>query len=166
MEEEREFTKAKEKAFRLLGIRAHSERELRLKLKSGNFPPAVVDAVIQRCRELGYIDDGNFARQRARALALNRLVGDRKISFDLQEKGVAADIRAVAIAEVDEELAEGERIRRLLGKRPPGRTSVKPDEKEKAKLIRNLMGKGFSFDLIMRIINEKGEDAVHDDDGQ
>ena len=86
MDEEREFVRAKEKAFRLLGIRAHSERELRLKLKSGNFSPAVVEDAILRCRELGYIDDEEFARQRARELATNRLAGNRKIAFDLQEK--------------------------------------------------------------------------------
>ncbi|MHB8091434.1 MAG: regulatory protein RecX [Syntrophales bacterium] len=166
MEEAVDFAKAKEKAFRLLGIRAHSERELRLKLKSGNFAPAVVEDVIVRCRELGYINDGEFARQRARALATNRLAGNRRIAFDLQEKGVAADLRAAAIAAVDEEMDEAERIRRLLGKRLPGQTSGRTEEKEKARLIRNLMGKGFPLELILRTINEQEEEAVHDDDGQ
>ena len=166
MDEEREFVRAKEKAFRLLGIRAHSERELRLKLKTGNFSPAVVEDAILRCRELGYIDDGEFARQRARALATNRLAGNRKIAFDLQEKGVSGELRTAAIVGVDEELDETERIRRLLGKRPSGRTSDRPDEKEKARLIRNLMGKGFPLALIMRIINETEEKEVHGDDGQ
>jgi regulatory protein len=166
MDEEGELIRAKEKAFRLLGIRAHSEGELRAKLRAGDFSPAVVENVIQRCRELGYIDDGNFARQRARLLAASRLVGNRKISFDLQQKGVTGDLRTMAIAGVDEELDEAERIRRCLQKRGPGKTAGTPDEKEKARLIRNLMGKGFSFELIKRIINEKEEEGIHDDDGQ
>ncbi|MHB8829213.1 MAG: regulatory protein RecX [Syntrophales bacterium] len=164
MEEAGAFAKAKEKAFRLLGIRAHSERELRLKLKSGNFSSAVIDGVIQRCRELEYIDDGNFARQRARALATNRLVGNRRIAFDLQEKGVACDLREAAIAGADEELGEGERIRLLLQKRLLKETSGRPDEKEKARLIRNLMSKGFPLELILKILKE--EQRVHDDDGE
>jgi len=164
MEEADVLAKAKEKAFRLLGIRAHSEKELRLKLKSGNFSSAVIDGVIQRCRELEYIDDGNFARQRARALATNRLVGNRRIASDLQEKGVTGDLREAAIAGVDEELGEGERIRLLLQKRLLRKTSGRPDEKERARFIRNLMGKGFSLELILKILKE--ERLVHDDDGE
>jgi regulatory protein len=165
MEEEGLFTKAREKAFRLLGIRARGEGELRLRLGSENFPPTVVENVIERCRELGYIDDGSFARQRARALAQNRLVGNRKIAFDLRGKGIDPDISAEAIAEIGEELSEGERIRRLLKKRLSGRTAAATDEKEKAKLIRYLMGKGFSLELIMIILNDE-EKRIHDDDGQ
>jgi len=164
MEEADVLAKAKEKAFRLLGIRAHSEKELRLKLKSGNFSSAVIDGVIQRCRELQYIDDGNFARQRARALATNRLVGNRRIASDLQEKGVACDLREAAIAGADEELGEGERIRLLLQKRLLRKKSDRPDEQERDRFIRNLMGKGFSLELILKILKE--ERLVHDDDGE
>jgi regulatory protein len=165
MDEEGLFTRAREKAFRLLGIRARGEEELRLRLRSGNFPPSVVEDVIERCRELGYIDDGNFARQRARALAANQLAGNRKIAFDLRGKGIDPDVSAEAIADIGEELDEGERIRRLLKKRRPGRAAAKTAEKEKAKLIRYLMGKGFSLELILKIFNDE-EKRIHDDDGQ
>ncbi len=175
MEDDREFGRARDKAFRLLGIRARSEGELRLKLESAGFAPAVVDDVIARCRDLGYIDDGQFACQRARSLAAGRLVGNRRISFDLKGKGVADDLCDAAIASLDGALGEADRLRLLLKKRRTatafsgqygdvivGRDNVK----EKSKLIRYLMSKGFSLELIIQSIREKEDERFHDDDGE
>jgi regulatory protein len=175
MDGDREFGRAREKAFRLLGRRAHGEGELRLKLESAGFSPAVVDNVIARCRELGYVDDGQFARQRAKSLASNRLAGNRRISFDLKGKGIADDLRGAAIADLDDEFNEADRIRLLLQKRRAhaalfGQDGKEMDSrdnvKEKAKLIRYLMSRGFSLELIMQAIHAKEEERFHDDDGE
>ncbi len=172
MDEEGEFIRARDKAFRLLGIRAHSEMELRRKLKSGKFSSAVVERAIERCRELGYIDDGQFARARARILASGKLSGNRRIAFDLKERGVSGDIADAAIAEVDEEIAEEERIRLFLEKQRPVKTTGEKAEdpsvifKEKARLIRSLMGRGFPLDSIMDAINTREEGKFHGNDGE
>ncbi len=99
--------KAEQKAYRLLALRAHSEKELRAKLRGGGFAEPVVEAVIEKCRELGYLNDGNYARQRARDLAVNRLAGDRRIAFDLRERGISEELCRQAIAEVRGELSRG-----------------------------------------------------------
>ena len=92
--------KAERKAYRLLALRAYSERELRGKLLKAGFPEALVAAVIEKCRALGYLDDALYARQRARELAVNRLAGDRRIALDLAERGIDGDLGRAAIAEV------------------------------------------------------------------
>ncbi len=172
MDEEGEFIRAKDKAFRLLGIRAHSEMELRRKLKSGKFSSTVVEMAIERCRELGYIDDAQFARARARALASGKQSGNRRIAFDLKERGVSGDIVDAAIAEVDEEIAEEKRIRLFLEKQRPvkttGEKAVDPSVifKEKARLIRSLTGRGFPLDIIMDTINTREEGKFHGNDGE
>lgn len=172
MDEDGEFIRASQKAYRLLGIRAHSEMELRRKLKSGKFSSAAVEEVLQRCRELDYIDDARFARARARALASGKLFGNRRIAFDLRERGVSGDIVDAAIAEIDEEIAEEERIRLFLEKQRPVKTTGENNGdpsaqfKEKARVIRNLMGRGFSLELIMGIINEREEEGFHGNDGE
>ncbi len=165
MAEKSELVKAETKAFRLLTLRAHSEKELRAKLTAVHFPGEVVDAVVQKCFRLGYLNDETFAKQRARALGVNRLVGDLKISFDLKEKGVASDIRTAAIADIDKELGEQDRIRKLIKKRRRGNNAGLADEKQKARVIRNLMSRGFSLALIMKTITEE-EQRVYDDDGE
>ena len=144
--------KAEAKAYRLLALRAHSEKELREKLRGGGFAEAVLDAVIEKCRELGYLNDGNFARQRARELAVNRLAGDRRIAFDLRERGIAEELSRQAIAEVREELSEEEAVDRILGKYAKESAIAGMDRREKTKWMRRLMGKGFPTGLIYRKI--------------
>lgn len=171
MDGEGEFHRALEKAFRLLALRDRSEKELRRKLESAKFSPAVVDGVIERCRDLGYIDDARFARTLACTLAASRLLGNRRISFDLQERGIDGDIAAQAIAAADRELNEEQRLRSILEKRRTGRPADESNGdtsvffKQKARLVRNMMGRGFSPGLILQVINEREEEGFHGNDG-
>ena len=80
--------KAKQRAFRLLAMRARSEKELRSKLREKGFDESVVEAVASRLRELNYLNDESFAREWARNLAVNKLFGNRRIEASLMEKGV------------------------------------------------------------------------------
>ncbi len=166
MGDEREAGRAEAKAFRLLALRAHSEKELRVKLRAGGFVNGVIERVVRRCRELGYLDDGSFARQRARALAVGRLAGDRRIVLDLRQKGIGEDLCRQAIEEVRGELDEREAAERLIRKKTRGRLAIRLDEREKAALARHLAGKGFPTGLILSLLNEAGEEGFHDDDGE
>ena len=113
--------RAEEKAYRLLARRAHSEKELRAKLKGGGFSEAVVHEVIEKCRELGYLNDGNYARQRARDLAVNRLAGDRQDRLRSARTGISEELSRQAIAEARGELSQGQRSIVSSGKYSPER---------------------------------------------
>jgi len=158
--------KAEQKAYRLLARRGHSEKELREKLRQGGFAEPVIAAVVEKCRQLGYLDDAKYARQRTRELAVNRLLGDRRIVVDLREKGIPEELGRQAIAEVREEIGEAEAIDAVLRKRARGMAAADRDDREKARLARNLLGKGFPTGLILRKLNGTGEDGFHDDDGE
>jgi len=166
MDEEREYGRAEGKAFRLLTLRAHSEKELRAKLRAGGFADAVVERVIRRCRDLGYLNDEAFARQRARMLAVSRLAGDRRIAFDLRERGIDAGLSARLIAEIRGELGEEEAAKRLLRKKIRGRSVAALNDREKAGLARSLMGRGFPIGLVLKILKKTEEEGFHDDDGE
>ena len=49
-------------ALRLLARRGHSVAELERKLKERGYSAAQIAPVIERCRELGYLDDSRFPR--------------------------------------------------------------------------------------------------------
>jgi regulatory protein len=166
MDKDRELGRAEGKAFRLLTLRAHSEKELRAKLHAGGFAEEVVEQVIGRCWELGYLNDEAFARQRARLLAVGRLAGDRRIAFDLRERGIDAALSARVIAEVRGELGEAEAAERLLRRKIRGRPVAALDEREKARLARGLMGKGFPTGLILKTLKKTEEEGFHGDDGE
>ena len=166
MDDDPLWRKAEKKAYRLLTLRAHSVKELQTKLRRGGFADPVVEGVIEKCRGLGYLNDGSFARQRARELAVNRLAGDRWIAVDLRERGIPEELCRPAIAEVRRELSEGEAIDRFLMKYSNGVAIAGMDDQEKIRLARRLMGKGFPAGLIFRKLHRTEEEEVHDDDGE
>jgi regulatory protein len=121
---------------------------------------------VQRCRDLGYLNDEAFARQRARVLTIIRLEGDRRVALDLRERGIDAELSARVIAEIRRELGEEEAAERLLRKKIRGRPVVSLNEKERARLARGLMGKGFPTGLILKTLKKTEEEGFHGDDGE
>lgn len=166
MNDEPLWKKAEKKAYRLLTFRAHSEKELRAKLRGGGFAEPIVDGVIEKCRVLGYLNDGSFARQRARELAISRLAGDRRIAVDLRERGISEELCRQAIEEVRGELSEGEAVDRFFSKHTKGMAIAGMGDREKTRLARRLMGKGFPTGLIFRKLHRTEEEGFHDDDGE
>jgi regulatory protein len=158
--------KALNRAYRALARRAHSECELRRKLIDDGYPEGIVAAVLDKCRDFGYLNDGQYARQRARDLALNRLAGDRRIAADLRERGVGEDLVREAIAAVRREVGEAEALERLLMKKTKGMALAALDERQKARLARGLLGKGFPAGLIFKRLNNGQESGTDDDDRQ
>jgi regulatory protein len=166
MQDDPRRQEAEKKAFRLLTLRAHSEKELSAKLRERGFAEGVVAGVVEKCRRLGYLNDGNFARQRARELAVNRLLGNRRIALDLSEKGIPEALTRQAIEEVRGEIGEEEALGRLLAKRLKRTALGAKDQKEKARLMRALLEKGFPTGLVYRKLQKAEEEEFHGDDGE
>ena len=155
--------KAKQRAFRLLAMRARSEKELRAKLKERGFDESTVEEVAARLRELNYLDDESFARQWARNLAVNKLFGNRRIEASLVEKGIPQPLIRQVVAEARVELSEQEAVILLIKKKlESGARNV--DEKERRRLAQSLMGKGFPPGLVFDILNRSKEGLL--DDGE
>ena len=158
--------KAEKTAFRLLTLRAHSEKELGAKLSGRGFADDIVAGVVEKCRRLGYLNDREFARQRGRELAVNRLLGDRRIVLDLGEKGIPEALSRQAIAEARAEMGEEAAVETLLHRKERGKVCPPIDEKERLRLARGLLGKGFPRALIYRKLWKGKEDEFHGDDGE
>jgi regulatory protein len=143
--------KGRQQAFRLLYFRARSEQELRDRLTE-NHGGKVAEEVTRQLKEEGFLNDKDFARDRVRQLAVNKLEGNRAITADLSRKGIDQTIIDGAIETVREELSEPEAIRKLLEKR--GRPAEPPDRSWKEKTGRYLQSKGFPTGLIFEILNK------------
>src|ERR671916_1302019 len=88
------------RALTFLGYRARSEKEVRDRLRRYGYGEETVENVIERLKELGYLDDEDFARLVVREKA--RRYGPRRLSAELRRSGVDAEI---AREVVDEEFA-------------------------------------------------------------
>jgi regulatory protein len=115
VQEKREATY--QAALRLLNFRPRTEAELRAKLAEKGFEQGLVNEVIQRLKEEGWVADERFARAWVESRALGRPRGRRLIALELKRKGISEEIIEEAVADVsDADLAyqAGKRyVRRL-----------------------------------------------------
>jgi regulatory protein len=88
---------AMSRALNFLGYRARSEGEVRDRLRRYGYGEETVGGVIRRLKELGYLDDAEFARLAAREKA--RKYGPRRVSVELRRSGVDAEIAREAVEE-------------------------------------------------------------------
>ena len=156
---------AKQKAYRLLSMRPHSEKELDKKLREKGFPAAVVKEALEKLLDLKYLNDASFAVQWARNLAANKLWGNRKIIASLQEKGVPARLIDDAIASARQEMPEEEAIALIVKKRAAKKTSAAFDVKEKQRIFQSLMGRGFPPGLILNKLGKAAEEEFNGENG-
>jgi regulatory protein len=91
---------AMNRALHFLGYRARSRREVRDRLRRYGYGEEIVEGVVGRLEDLGYLDDEEFARTATREKA--RRYGPRRVSADLRRSGVDAEL---AQNVVDEEFA-------------------------------------------------------------
>jgi regulatory protein len=124
-------------ATRALARREHSRRSLRERLLRARVSTEEADKVVEELLRLGLLDDGRFARERARVLA-ERGKGDAAIRFELDREGVDdAEIEA-ALAALD---PERERAAQLVVRR--GATPA---------TARLLASRGFDEDVVAALV--------------
>jgi regulatory protein len=157
--------KARQKAWKLLRIRPHSEKELLKKLRDRGFPPEILVDVFTELKEYRYLDDAAYACQTARHLAVDRLLGNRRIEFYLREKGLDSTLIAEAIGKARQEFSETEALRRLIKRKLKNTSLTDLEDRDVQKIIRSLWGKGFSTGLIFEIFRSIKEEECRNDQG-
>jgi regulatory protein len=165
MEERPELNKAKKLCWRLLARRDRTEWEMAGRLTDKGFDGEIIAETIDYFRELGYLNDRIFASNQAWRLVMGKGYGNRKIASFLLGKGLSEDIVEEAINAARQEWSEGQAVASLIRKKTTS-GSIRDDRKERQRLIRYLMGKGFPPGLIYETINRAEEEDGHDDDSK
>jgi regulatory protein len=86
------------RALHYLGYRARSEKEVRERLRRYGYDEETVAGVIGRLKELGYLDDAEFARLQVREKARKKY-GKRRVSAELRRSGVDDEVAREAVEE-------------------------------------------------------------------
>ncbi len=133
-------------AFRALGQRALSEAELRGRMLRRQPDPELVSGVLERVRELGYLNDGQVAQAEARRHG----VGSGRVRQKLRQRGVENQLIEEVLAERDPE-AEAEDARTLLTRRWPSFQRA-PDPQKRAFAF--MLRRGYSSSLIWLLLRE------------
>ncbi len=144
---------AKDYAMAILSRRSISEKELLDKLlqkpHSENISPEdweqAAEAAVERMKELGLVDDEDYAGKLARDLSHLRKLRPRRIRQELMQKGVDRELAEEAVEDLDQnpqedimELLEG-KFARLA------QAAAEGEPKEKQRLIGRLLRMGYGY---------------------
>jgi len=144
----------RQSAIKYLTNRLHSSNELRIKLLKKKYDGDIVAEVIDELKAKGFLNDREFALCYANENIKNKLWGRNKVKAGLIQKSIKGDIIDSVLQELfneddetDNALQLANKKLRILEKR--GYDSVKT----KQKLISFLLSRGYSYDLIKRILS-------------
>ncbi len=142
-------------ALRLLTGRDRSEAELANRLKRKGFSAENIEKTVQRCRELGYLDDARYARQRARMLTgSGRAVGHRLLN-ELKSRGIDETTAREAIDDTLSELDQDKILIDLLERRFVGFDYRAADDRMKKRVVNYCLRRGFPLSRVLAILKEE-----------
>jgi len=141
---------------RLLTGRDYSQAELRKRLLGKGFDQTHIDVVLQRCLDLGYLDDARYALSRATSLmSQGRAVGPR-IMLDLKQRGISEELACQALDKARETCNEDELLTSLLQRRYPDFSYDAAPAKERRRVVHFLQRRGFAISSIMDQLKRRG----------
>ena len=106
-----------------------------------------IDAVLDRLQEKGYLSDERYAQVRARVRSDK--FGNRRIANELRDKGIKSEQVQAALNSIGE--SEFDRAWRVWQRKY---SHCPQDAKEKARQIRYLAYRGFTFDVITQVLQQ------------
>ena len=162
LHEATELTSAYDQALNLLAFRARSARELQRRLLQKGVTAERAERVIAKLREVGLIDDADFARQVARSKVASG-ASRRRLHQELFKRGVARDVADQAVEEVLEdeqvdEVAVAERVARKRLRSLAGADAAT----RRRRLYAYLARRGHDSDTIRQVMDRvmTGDDAA------
>ncbi|PHR66052.1 regulatory protein RecX [Pseudidiomarina marina] len=150
MTAENERLQAEETLIRLLARREHSARELKQKLKQRGFDHQIIEMVLTKAQENGWQSDRRFAQVWVRA-CIAKGDGVRKIMARAPQKGLSSELieDILQTEQPNWNQACYERLIKKFGETPP------QDQKQRDKMIRHLMQRGYSFGEIKQALDRQ-----------
>ena len=145
---------AKQTALDYLAYKPRTETEVRRKLRETDTPAPVIEDVVARMRELGYLDDEAYAHDYAHNRFSNKGYGPVRIRRELVERGVD---RPLADRAVDDLFADADAqgaAREHAEKYWPRIADEDDPRRQKQKLHDYLRRRGFTADTIYRLLEE------------
>jgi regulatory protein len=139
------------RALNLLGYRARSEAEIRDRLGRYGYTGETIEAVVGRLAELGYLDDAEFARLKAREKA--RRYGPRRVSVELRKSGVGEELAREVVEEEFAGRSEVGEARSAAARRYNGRGS----DAEARRVYGFLVRRGYSAEVCAQVAREYRE---------
>jgi regulatory protein len=141
--------KAYGNALRYVAMRSRSEWEIETYLRRKQIEEPVAEVIMQRLRDLGFINDRTFAETWVANRHLLKSTSKRKLQLELKQKHVSSTIIDAVLRE--DEVDERESLRQLVAKKQ----ARYPDRN---KFMQYLARQGFGYDDIKSVLGQTDSD--------
>jgi regulatory protein len=111
----------------------------------------LVELIIRRLKDQGYLNDAKYAATFSSFRRDNEKFGRRRVVTDLKAKGVIGEVINKAVDAVYEEISDENQARNFLARK---RTKKPTDQKQTARVFRQLMRAGFASKTIFTILKK------------
>ncbi|HSH56067.1 MAG TPA: RecX family transcriptional regulator [Candidatus Limnocylindrales bacterium] len=138
-------------ALRYVAIRSRSRHELETYLKRKEAPTELIDRIMGRLSDLGFVDDEAFARVWVENRRLLKPVSRRRLMLELRQKRVPDDVVQIVLA--DDETSDRDTLAELV-QRKRRQTKYQDD----TKLMQYLARQGYGYDDIKSALADDGSD--------
>ncbi len=151
--------RGRDKAMRMLAIRARSRREVDDALRALGLSDAVRRGLLAELEESGLVDDARFAREFVSVKKDVRRLGPHRLRSDLKKLGVSRDVVDGALHAFSAD--EQEAMARALAERQVGAGGV--NEKTVRRIMGMLARKGYDFAVVNRVGYDLARRVKRDD---
>lgn len=146
-------------SIRFVSYRPRSAKEITdfvtRKLKNSHTTaPLVIQKVLERLTELGYIDDHAFGIWWVGQRTGRKPKGAKAIRLELLRKGIAPEVISESIAKVMKEERSEPELAKAAAEKKVGVWRKLPLPERKHKLIQYLMRRGFTSEVIRGVVDE------------
>jgi regulatory protein len=141
---------------------AELKRLMSRRVEQGEVGESKMAAVVARLADQHYLDDRAFASTYTRLRQENQSFGKRRVQQELTRKGVQAELVASTLETAYAQVSEEDLVRRYVARK---RIKKPQDEKETSRLVRRLVGAGFSFSIISNLLKSWKLDLDLPEDG-
>ena len=151
-----QYFRGREKALRLLAIRARTRHEIKNALDGLNIMDSIRNGILDELREKGLIDDRRFAHEYVRSRIEIKGLGPHRLKFELEKRGVHPAVVGEVLeseisSEEQEQVARGLVMKKLAGQNPT--------EKDVRRISALLRRKGIEYEIVNRLTVELLERA-------
>ena len=123
----------------------------RIEEPESEYAETLVELVIRRLKEQGYLNDSNYAAYYSSMRRDNQKFGRGRVVTELKTRGVHASVIEKAVEAAYDGVNEEKQAREYLRKK---RMEKPKDQKETARIFRQLMRAGFASKTIFAILKK------------
>lgn len=162
LKEEATLFECKEKALFYISMRNRTEHDIKKYLMKKGFDKNTISKVIQDFSEKGLINDYKFALQYIQSIRGHKIIGNKMIEKKLFEKGIDKVTIKKAIKRTEQKEPDIEQVYQLALKKY---NRVKDKENAIAKVASFLYQRGFSWEIIKKVMKKlgNGSDKLEDE---